>query len=903
MQKKQKQNPIDAAIAWHSLPIKAVLEHVKSRSGGLVDGEIADHRRLFGENRLPQALPPSALSVLLSQLASPLVYVLLFAALVSWSVGHRLEVVVILAAISVNTLVGFWQEYKADQALQRLTRLLQQFATIERDGRQQRVAAGDIVVGDIVLLHAGDKVPADARLLEANRLATNEASLTGESLNTDKRLGELAVDLTVGDRRNMVFGGTIVTQGTGRAVVVAVGPQTQIGTIAGLVSDTKQDVTPLQKQLKSLSRFLTVIVIGAALFMFALGSFYRIPFEELIVVASALAVAAIPEGLLVSLTIVLVIGMQRLLRKRGLIRKLLAAETLGSVTVVCTDKTGTLTKGVMQVARIVVHGETHPLHENGKSHEAEYEEQHLHALKVGMLCNDSYIKNPQDDLNEWELVGDQTDAALLLAGIAAGFDRERLHKEYLRLDAIPFDERYKYMATLHHVTEQTHQIFVKGAPETVLAMCSKAMADGDKKSLTPSLLGQLQEEYRSLAKQGLRVLAIASREVKPDQESFADMGVNAEQPLLKDLVFDGWVGLKDPVRPDARRVFATMEAAGIRPIIITGDHPETVRAVASELGWQVPDSALMTGAELDDLPVDQLIPFVQHTQVFARVEPKHKLRIIQALQQSGEVVAMFGDGVNDAPALKAADIAVVVNSGTDIAKETADLVLLDDQFAVITSAVKEGRTIFDNIRLVFLFLVCDSFAEVVIIILAMIFALPIPLTALQILWMNLLSDTLPNLSLTLEEPQANSMKQSPRERGNRIVNGEMKRLLFITTIAASLAGFLLYVYTLRTTGDLALARTVVFCMVALDSMFYVFSIRRLGEPLYKTGFLQNKALLAAISFTVVAQLFVVYVPFMQTVFETVAMRPIDWALVVLFGCLQLVIIETFKWYTRHRVTT
>lgn len=900
MSKKQKQNGPGRAVAWHALSIKEALSLAKSRPGGLTEQEVRKQVQLYGSNQLTHSEVSPFWKIILSQISSPLVYVLLAAGAISWAVGHQLEVVIILIAIGLNTAVGFWQEYKADRALSRLTNLLQRFATVERDGRQQRVEAHQLVVGDVMVLHAGDKVAADARLLQMHRLQVNEASLTGESISIDKHTDPVPADAGVGDRRNMVFAGTIVTHGTGRALVVAVGDETQLGTIAGLVRETRQDRTPLQTQLIGLSRFLTILVLGISVFIFLIGTLYSISGSELLVTVAALAVAAIPEGLLVSLTIVLVIGMQRLLRRRALVRKLLAAETLGSVTVVCSDKTGTLTKGEMQVARIVVHGETHD-HNHGQKHTLEYEEQHLAVLKAGMLCNDAYIRNPQDDLKEWDVVGDQTDAALLLAGVQAGFDRERLQKELFRLDEIPFDERYKFMATLHHGGGKEHTVYMKGAPETVLSMCQSARALGKTLRMTANVQAQLREEYQQMAKQGLRVLAVASKRVPANSESFDDMRIDRDNPEFTDLVFDGWVGLKDPVRPEVRQVFATMSAAGIRPMIITGDHPETVRAVAAELGWQVPADAMKTGQELNDLTPEQLVPFVQQTQIFARVEPKHKVRIIEALRLSGEVVAMFGDGVNDAPALKAADIAVVVNSGTDIAKETADLILLDNHFGVITAAIREGRTMFDNIRRIFLFLVCDSFAEVGIITLAIIMRLPMPLTAIQILWMNLLSDTLPNLSLTLEDAQEGVMRRRPRSKGERIVNKEVRSLIFITTGAAVLAGFLCYVTVLKMTGDVALARTVCFTMVALDSMFYVFSIRRLGEPLWRTGFFQNKPLLAAISFTVSAQVLVVYWPPLQSVFATVGMRLFDWMLVLAFGILQITVIEIAKIGLRARL--
>lgn len=892
MQEKQKENKKSLENSWHSLAAKEVLARLQSRSGGLTADEVSAHRRLYGENSLPRQGALPFWRILLAQIASPLVFVLFAAAAISWFIGDILEAYVVLAAVLINTVVGFWQEYKADRALQKLTALLRHFVTVERDGRQQQIDSELLVVGDVVILQAGDKISADARMLDTHGLQVNEASLTGESVAVEKHVEPVPQEVTVGDRSSMVFAGTIVTRGTARAVVVAVGEQTQIGRIAGLVAETKQDQTPLQRQLISLSRFLTMLVVGASLLLFCVGTLYGFDRGELLVTVAALAVAAIPEGLLVSLTVVLVIGMQRLLRKRGLVRKMLAAETLGSVTVVCADKTGTLTKGVMQVARIVVHGEHHD-HGHGTQEHA-YEDQHLHVLKASMLCNNAFIRNPQDDLRDWEVVGDQTEAALMLAGVQTGFDRERLAKEYLRLDEIPFDERYKFMATLHHVSKTEHVVFVKGAPEVVLDMCANALALGHHQAMTPKLTEQLREEYRQLARQGLRVLAVASRAVSPKNESFNGLGVTHDSPELHKLTFDGWVGLKDPVRPEVRQVFANMWQAGMRPLIITGDHPDTVRAVAAELGWDVADDEIMTGQQLDDLSSKDLIPFVSKVQVFARVEPKHKVRIVEALKLSGEVVAMFGDGVNDAPALKAADIAVVVNSGTDIAKDTADLILLDNHFGVITTAVREGRVMFDNIRRIFLFLVADSFVEVLIITAAMMLGMPLPLTALQILWKNIIADIFPTLALTVEGAQEGVMVRPPRPRGERIVNREVKSLIVIITAIASLAGFAAYAFVWRATGDLTLARTVCFAVIGVNSLLYVFSIRNLSAPIWRNHPFSNHALLAAVTVSLGLLVLVIYARPLQAAFSTTGLSPSHWLIVFGFSLAQIIVIEIVK---------
>lgn len=900
-QKKQNQANALQQTPWYRLDRKEALDRLASRPGGLTTEEVMARRAIHGENKLPSSPVSPGWRLFLSQLTSPLVLILFLAAGVSAYAGDALDVGIILAAIFINAIVGFWQEYKADRAIARLKSIIDHSVTVQRDGRQQRIPAYELVPGDILLVEAGDRIGADARLLEVNRLQTSEASLTGESSAVEKLTESIDAESSLGDRRNLVFMGTTVMRGNGRAVVVQTGLSTEIGRIASLVKATHEEKTPLQRQLSHLSRLLSLLVLATAGGLVLIGLWRGVPSSELLVVVAALAVAAIPEGLLVSLTIVLVIGMQRILRHRGLVRRLVAAETLGSVTVVCSDKTGTLTKGQMQVARIVVEGEEHDNHEQSSQRDGiAFEEQHVFVLKAAALCNNAYIKNPKDDLHDWEIIGDQTESALLLAAVQAGFDRDSLNEEHVRLDEIPFNETYKFMATLHVVDDGQRMIFAKGAPESILPMCDRLVRGGKQQLATPALLKGLEEEYQRLTSQGLRVLAIAFRTVSGEPDSFDSFVKDREQPRLGGLVFAGWIGLKDPVRPEIRGVFATMRSAGVRHVIVTGDHPHTVQAVAQELGWEVPRNRVMTGLELDRLDTDALRKRIGSIDIFARVEPKHKVRIVQAFRENGEVVAMLGDGVNDAPALKAADIGVAVDSGSDIAKETADLLLLDNHFGVITGAIREGRTMFDNIRRIFLFLVSDSFAEVVVIALAMLFQLPIPLTAVQILWMNLVSDTFPNLALTLERATDDIMRRKPRLKNTPIVNKEVGTLIVITTLAAGIGAFLLYYYILKTTGDLARARTVVFVMTALDSMFYVISIRHLHKPLWKMPLASNPTLFAATLLSVSLQVVVVYVPFLQPIFDTTPLGWFDWMLVLAVGLLQIGSIEAVKAVFMHR---
>lgn len=898
MLKKEKAPEKSEKKNYYQMTRNEVLEFFDSRPGGLTSEEVKVRFAECGPNELPQEKKLSALKILLTQFKSPLVYVLLVAALISFIVGEFFDLTVILMAVMINTVVGFWQEYKADKTISRLKKLVEYFVTVERDGKRQQIPARDVVTGDILLLEAGDKISADGRLLQANNLQVDESSLTGESFPVDKHIELIEGELAVGDRLNMVYLGTAISRGRGKMVVVATGQNTEIGQIAVLVKETEEEPTPLQRQLARISKFLAILVGGSVLLVFAVGLLRGMAIEELFITAAALAVAAIPEGLLVAVTLVLVFGMQRILKKKALVRKLLAAETLGSVSVICSDKTGTITLGKMVVDRLLVGGETHGMniHEDGH-----FEEYHMLALRAVALCNNAYIKNPQDKLEEWQIVGDSTETALLSAAVQAGFDKEQLNREYGRLDEIPFNETYKYMATLNLSSKGGVEAYIKGAPESVLSMCSHFLREGRQHKLDKAALKTVESEYEELTKQGLRVLAIAIKKLPKAIQSFDDIVKDKDNPKLKDLVFVGWVGLKDPVRPDVPAAFATIRSAGIRIVIITGDHKYTVKAIVEKLGMMVSEERIMEGVQLDKMDDGQLYKVIEDIDIFARVEPKHKLRIIQAWKKREKVVAMLGDGVNDAPALKAADIGVAVGNATDVAKETSDLIMIDGNFSVIEAAIREGRVIFDNIRKIFLYLVADSFTEIILIVLALLTGYPLPLAAVHILWINIVSDGLPDLALTMEPPEKDVMQFPPRDKNESIINKEVKLLIATITSLAVIMMFGLYVYFINTTGDIVYTRTLIFSAFAIDSIIYIFSVKSLRQPLWKINVLSNKWLVGAVIIGIAAQFIVVYTPALQELFRTVPLHASHWIIIFGLGFLEISAIEIIKWaYWRNK---
>lgn len=879
-------------IEWYRLPVNDVLQTLKARAGGLTSEEVAARERQYGRNELPPPARAGALKLLLRQLQSPLVYVLLVAAAISLVVDERFDALVIVFAVLLNTAVGFWQEYKADDTLHKLRTLIQQYVTVERDGTTRYIPAAELVPGDVIVFEAGDKISADARIIYLNDLQVNEASLTGEAYPVVKMGAPLRRNASLGDRLNMVFAGTLITRGKGKAVVVATGTDTEVGHIASLVARTTEDPTPLQRQIIKLSRSLTTIVVVAAVGVGIIGIFTKQNVEQLFVTAAALAVAAIPEGLLVAMTLILVVGMKRILKGKAVVRRLLAAETLGSVSIVCSDKTGTITEGKMVVDKLLIGGELHD-HDYvySPAEESQIEKEHAFALKALALCNNAYIKNPKDKLKEWEIVGDPTDAALLLAALQAGFDKEALYDEYLRFDEIPFNENRKYMATLHRQKQDGMFTFVKGAPEFVLNMCAYMRKMDKKIKIEPKDAMAIRKEAEDLASQGLRVLAVAYRMDRKQVGTFKELYGEGDP---SDLVFLGWVGLKDPVRQDVPRAFATMKAAGIRTVLVTGDHKFTAQTIMEELGMAVPEERICEGRELMTMSDAELEKRIDHIDIFARVEPAHKLRIVQAWKKRGQTVAMLGDGVNDAPALKAADIGVAVGTATDAAKETADLILLDNNFKVIESAIREGRVIFDNIRKVFLYLMADSFTEIVITVLALLLGYPLPLAAVHILWINLVSDGLLNLALTVEPGEKDVMSFPPRPKNESIISHDVKVIIAAVTVVSSAVCFSLFVFFYRQTGDLALARTMAFCAAAIDSVIYVFALKNLRRPIWKTNPFSNSWLILAAIAAVALQALIVYVPFLQNLLKTAPLYWEHWLLILLLGMLEVLVIESFK---------
>jgi Ca2+-transporting ATPase len=741
----------------------------------------------------------------------------------------------------------------------------------------------------MIILEPGNRIPADARIIEANDLRINEANLTGEAVPATKNNKVVNVGVPLADRLNMVYASTISVSGSGKAVVTATGSQTEIGKISSLVKSTKEEKTPLQNRLSQLSKTLGILVLFICLGIIGIGLWQGRDFFEMFIVSIAVAVSAIPEGLVVAVTVILVLGMQQILKKQALTRRLVAAETLGSTTVICTDKTGTLTKGEMKVVKVIISDREMAVDSFKKFEEKDQESRF--ALQIGLLCNNAVIENPEASLEEWKIIGLPTEAALLSASMQAGLDRTEVEGLYPRVAELPFSSEKKFMATLHK-RNGAYRLFEKGAPERVLEKSSFYHHQGKIDSLSEIKKKDLSKAYEKLTKQGLRVIALAYKKVNSSElknEKHPDW-----EKLDKDLVFMGFMALKDPLRKEAKETISICREAGIKPIIITGDHKLTATAIAKEIGFKAEVGSIMTGEALDSVDDKKLEKVVQKVNIFARVSPHHKLRIVKALQAQGEVVAMTGDGINDSPALKAADIGVCLGSGTDIAKETSDIVLLDNNFKVIVDAVKQGRIIFSNIRKVITYLITDSFSEVILVIGSIMLGAPLAILPAQILWVNIVNDGLPNFALAFEKEEKGIMKRKPISRKEPIINTEMKVIIFAAGLIKDLFYFAIFLYFLHLDVNIDYIRTFIFAIVGFDSLLFAFSLRSLSQPVWKMNPFSNVYLLVANFISLLMLLAAIYFPPLQKALSTVALPAKDWFYIVGVSIITISLVEISK---------
>jgi len=874
-------------IIWHTLSRAKIIQELKTSTKGLEKGEVKKRLEKYGLNILAKDYKFSFALVFFNQFKSALVYILVIAGFISLAFGKYIDAIVIFVAVFLNVIVGFIQEYKANKSLEKLNKVIKQETLVLRDGQEIVLEAQYLVPGDIVILKAGDRIPADLRLLISNNLEVNEASLTGESWPVKKKVEVLKKGVILAERNNLLFMSTLIVEGRGEGVVVETGLKTEIGKITTLLKEIRDEKTPLQKKLDKFAQNITKIVIFASSLIFVLGLIQNHPWEHMFTLSIAVAVSAIPEGLLIGMTMILTVGMQRILKSKGLVRKLIAAETLGSTTLICTDKTGTLTEGEMRVVKLST--ATYQLDLLSDSFKDLKDNKEIEELmQIALLCNDSVIQNFNLSYEDLKFIGSPTEKALLISA-ASYLNIKKVKKEFKRREEIPFDSQRKYMVTRHRLNSKQDIIFIKGAPEKILNFSNYYLKNKKKVNLTEKSIKYFKEEYEKLSKQGLRILSGAYKIIaQKEKELIID-------DKLEDFIFVGIWGLSDPLRPEIKRTLEKTKKAGIKTVIITGDNKFTTQKIAQDLGFQVDNESMITGEQLLKIDDQELEKRIAKIKIYARVSPSDKLRIVQAWQNKGEVVAMTGDGVNDAPAIKAADIGVVVANASDVAKETADLILLDSNFTTIVKSIGWGRVIFANIKKVILYLLSDSFSEVLIILGSLLLGLPFPLLVSQILWINLVSDGLPNLALTMEPEEEDIMSKDYQEHNKELFGLEGKVLVGIISIVTGLSTIFLFYYFWQKTGDQVLARTVTFTALGIDTLFYVFSIRNLRENIFKSKPFRNIYLNFAILGGLLLQLMAIYLPFFNKFLNTVPLYWSEWSLILIFVFLVISMIESIKY--------
>ena len=885
---------------WHSLDGQQALDALDASAHGLSAAEAAARLQLHGPNRLPPPKRRGPLLRLLLQFHNVLLYMMMAAALVTALLGHWVDTGVILAAVLINVVIGFIQEGKAENALDAIRSLLSPHALVLRGGERQEIDAAQLVPGDIVLLASGDKVPADLRLLSVKNLLVEEAALTGESLPVEKSLAHCQTDAALGDRRCMAYSGTLVASGQASGLVVATGAATELGRIGAMLQQVQAMTTPLLRQIEQFSRWLALAILIFALATFALGTFWhgQDPAEMFMMVV-ALTAAAIPEGLPALMTVILALGVQRMAGRNAIVRRLPAVETLGSVTLICSDKTGTLTRNEMTVQRLVTasrildvsgvgYAPQGAFHLDGKL--VEPDAALLEIARAAALCNDARLQ--EDAAGNWHLQGDPTEGALHTLALKAGLDFASLHAQLPRSDAIPFESEHRFMASLHHDHQGHGLIYLKGAPERLLEMCSvQRAADG---GVQPLDADYWRRQATDLAARGLRLLAIASRPADAAQRNLNFADVEQDMCLL------ALVGIIDPPREEAIAAVAECQRAGIRVKMITGDHAETARAIGAQLGIGIGLPAL-TGAELELLDERQLRQVLPGVEVFARASPEHKLRLVQAMQACGEVVAMTGDGVNDAPALKRADVGVAMgDKGTEAAKEAAEVVLADDNFATIAGAVREGRAIYDNLKKFILFALPTNGGQALIVIIAILFQLTLPLTPAQVLWINMVTSVTLGLALAFEPAEAGLMERPPRAPDEPLLSGLFVWRVLLVSLLMAGAGIGLFLWEMRQGTGLDSARTMALNAVVMCELFYLINSRRIfASVLSLDGLFGSRAVLLAIAACLLLQALYTYAPPLQRLFHSTALDAAQWTRVVLAGLALFVVAELEKWLIRR----
>jgi len=868
---------------FYQISVADVFKKLNTKPSGLEKTEASKRLKLYGFNRLPRKKALTGLTLFFGQFKNPLVFILLAALAISFFAGHKSDSLIIFIVIMVTNTVGFLQEWKANNALEKLSQAVTHKIRVWRSGALMIIKRDDLVPGDIVEIMAGDVVPADARVFEIKNLKINEAALTGESMAVDKSIGALNKEVSLADRKNMVYQGTIVADGFAKAIVTATGQETEIGQIAKLIKETSEGLTPLQKQINNFGVKLGIFLIIANVVIFLIGVISGRDVFEMFMISVVIVVSAVPEGLIPAMAIILAIGMQHLAKKQGLVRRAIAAETLGSVSVICADKTGTLTQGEMLVDKLITGDGIQKL------------KKETLALKISVLCNDGLIENPGDEASKLKVSGNPTDKALLLAGAGVGLYRQELESLAPRLDEILFSSETKIMATLNK-EKYGEVIYIKGAPEKILALASKILINGKEEKFLAKDKKIQAEEIAKFTSMGARVIALAYKNKVVSKGKSKGLDVDD----LNDVTLVGFLSLRDQIRADVKGAVQSCREAGIRVVIITGDNAQTAISIVKEIGLEINNHNVISGDELDKMTDEELKKRIKDIRLYARVSPHHKLRIVNAFQEIGKTVAMTGDGINDSPALKKADIGVAIGSGTDVAKEAADLVLLDNNFLTIVAAVKQGRITFSNIRKVVLYLFTDCFQEMVIIGTSVLLGWPLPILPVQILWIKLIEDPLPAASLAFDVSDDNVMHEKPRSRKQALLTPALQKIIAFYAIVMDCFALAIFYYYFKVVGDIDLARTVMFATLGLSTMFYIYAVRSLDTSIFKAKHFSNKFLVMATLLGTVLIFASVYLPLLNKLLSTVPLRTHDWIFIIAYGLVSMLVFEMGKYVSGYK---
>ncbi len=888
-----KHIDITSNVPWHTLMVEETFERLKSTGEGLSAEEAARRLEHFGRNELQTSGRVSPWAILLEQFKNVLIIILLFATALSAFLGHGVEAIAITVIVLFAVILGFLQEYRAERAIEALRELAAPAATVVRDGRERDVSAHELVPGDVILLATGDKVPADVKLIEAVNLQTNEAALTGESAPVEKQTRPLEDEkLPTGDRTNMAYAGTMVTYGRGRSIVTATAMNTEFGKIARMLETVETGKTPLQENLDRVGKALARVAIALVLIIVAFGLLRGQPFVEMLIFGVALAVAVVPEALPAVVTISLALGVKRMIKRHALVRRLSAVETLGSTSIICSDKTGTLTKDEMTIRKCYVGGQMFEV--SGAGYEpsgsfslngqtVEPSESLKLLLRAAALASDARVERTEHQ--KWEVKGDPTEGALIVAAAKAGLDKAELERAFPREHEIPFSSETKRMTTLNR-SSSVVVAYAKGAPEFILDSCARQLTGEGETDLSKANRAEIIQTAQEMASKALRVLAIAHKR-----------GASIED-AERDMTFLGLVGMIDPPRAEAQAAVKECKEAGIKVVMITGDHPLTANAVATELGI-LKSGRLMIGAELDCMDEEEFRGQVEAIEVYARVSPTHKLRVLTAVKEKGHIAAMTGDGINDAPALKKADIGIAMGiTGTDVTKEAAAMTLTDDNFASIVAAVEEGRGIFSNIKKYLMYLLSSNIGEIGLMAGATLAGLPLPLSAVQILYVNLATDGLPALALAVDPPEKDLMKRPPRDPRTGIFTRPVVTLMLVGGIWSTVINLSLFIWALNSGRSVQVAMTLTFVSLVLIQFFKAYNFRSDRHSVLRRPF-ANKWLNIAILWELFMLGLILYLPFLESVFGTFGLSLKDWFIIVAAAFTVSPVLELAKWMERR----